>query len=158
MAIHNGVLERLLSPSEVCVTIPAAPEAVFAVLSDPETYPDWLAGAQRIRHVDPDFPQPGATFDHEIGPTEERTVADDTLALVNDPPNRLQLEVHAGPITGVVDFELVGSGDGTEVWFRESATGRMGLAMPLLRGPIRLRNKASLQRLKERFEPLVIPL
>ena len=30
--------------------------------------------------------------------------------------------------------------------------------MPLLRGPIHLRNKGSLERLKQRFEPLIIPL
>jgi hypothetical protein len=30
--------------------------------------------------------------------------------------------------------------------------------MPLLRGPIFLRNKASLEKLRQRFEPLVIRL
>jgi uncharacterized protein YndB with AHSA1/START domain len=153
-----ALIDRLLSPAEVRTTIPASPDAVFAVLSDPTTYPDWLAGAQRIRHVDTAFPAPGSRFDHEVGPTEGATVADDTTALVCDPPHRLQLEVHTGPITGMVDFELTRTSEGTEVRFRESATGRLGMAMPVLRGAIHLRNKASLQRLKQRFEPLVIPL
>jgi uncharacterized protein YndB with AHSA1/START domain len=158
MATPHDLIDRLLSPAEVRMTIAASPEAVFAVLSDPETYPEWLAGAQRIRHVDADFPHPGSGFDHEVGPAEGATVADDTTALVNEPPHRLQLEVHAGPLTGLVDFELIRTDGGTEVRFRESAAGRMGLAMPLLRGPIHLRNKASLDRLRQRLEPLVIAL
>lgn len=152
------MLKRLLSPAEARTTIPASPDAVFAVLSDPETYPEWLTGAQHIRHVDAAFPREGARFDHEVGPTEDATVADDSRSLICDPPHRLQLEVHVGPITGIVDFTLTPTGEGTEVTFRESAVGRLGLAMPLLRGPIHLRNKASLDRLKQRFMPLVITL
>jgi len=152
------LLTRLLSPAEARISIAASPEEVYAVLSDPETYPDWLTGAQRIRHVDADFPREGARFDHEVGPTEEATVADDSKALIDDPPHRLQLEVHAGPVTGLVDFQLHPTGEGTEVVFRESLTGRLGLTMPVLRGPLHARNKASLERLKARFGPLIIPL
>ncbi len=67
MAAKN-VLERLLSPVEVRVTVPAAPEAVFAVLSDPETYPEWLAGAQHIRQVDDRFPRRGRSSTTRSGP------------------------------------------------------------------------------------------
>jgi len=158
MATPRALLQRALSPAEVRTTIPAPPKEVFAVISDPETYPEWLAGAQRIRHVDSDFPKAGATFDHEVGPTEETTVADDTMSLIHDPPHRLQLEVHAGPMSGIADFELLPVKDGTEVRLRESAIGRLGVAMPVLRAAIALRNKGSLERLKKRFEPLVIPL
>jgi uncharacterized protein YndB with AHSA1/START domain len=158
MASPQDLIDRLLSPAEVRVTIAASPEAVFAVVSDPETYPEWLAGAQRIRRREAAFRAPRTRFDHDVGPTEGATVADDTKALVNDPPHRLQLEVQAGPITGVVDFELTRTADGTEVRFREHAEGRMGLVMPFLRGPVHLRNKASLERLRQRLEPLIIPL
>ena len=154
----RNLVERLLSPAEVRLTVPASPEAVFAVLSDPETYPDWLAGAQRIRHVDDAFPAPGAAFDHEVGPTEATTVADDSEAIEVDAPNRLLLEVHAGPVRGMVEFELERTADGTLVTFRESAVGPLGVAMPLIRGPIFLRNRASLERLRQRFAPLVVRL
>ncbi len=157
MASRN-LVERLLSPAEVRLTVPAPPSDVVAVLSDPETYPEWLAGAQNIRHVDDEFPKPGATFDHEIGPTEATTVADDSEAVVVDAPNRLVLEVHAGPARGLVEFELERTADGTLVTFRESALGPLGVAMPLLRGPIFLRNRASLERLRQRFAPLVVRL
>ena len=157
MAPH-ALVQRLLSPAEVRTTIPASQEQVYAVLSDPETYPDWLAGAQRIRHVDASFPRPGTAFDHEVGPAEGVTLADDTRSLVADPPRRLQLEVHAGPVTGIADFQLTPSGAGTEVVLRESFVGRLGLTMPVMRSVIHLRNKGSLERLKQRFEPQVIPL
>jgi uncharacterized protein YndB with AHSA1/START domain len=158
MATPNDLFERLLSPAEVRTTIDAPADAVFAVLSDPETYPEWLAGAQRIRGVDDAFPAAGTSFDHEVGPSDAATVADDTQSLVCDPPHRLQLEVHAGPMTGVVEFELVAAGEGTQVRFRERVTGRLAPAMPLLRGLLHLRNRVSLGRLKQRVEPLVIAL
>ncbi len=154
----NNLVDRLLSPAEVRTVVPASPEAVFEVLSDPETYPEWLAGAQRIRQVDDAFPDPGARFDHEVGPTEGATVADDTTSVMSDPPNRLVLEVHVGPVRGLVEFELERTADGTLVTFRESAAGPPGFAMPMLRGAIFLRNKGSLERLRQRFVPLVVRL
>ena len=39
-------------------------------------------------------------------------------------PHRLELEVHAGPMKGTVEFELERTGDGTLVTFRERVTGR----------------------------------
>jgi uncharacterized protein YndB with AHSA1/START domain len=158
MPSPRRLLTRLLSPAEARITIAAPPADVYEVLSDPETYPEWLAGAQRIRHVDAAFPREGARFDHEVGPSDSVTVADDSRALIDDPPNRLQLEVHVGPVTGLVDFRLRATGEGTEVVFRESVTGRLGLAMPVLRGAIHARNKASLERLKAHLGPLIIPL
>jgi uncharacterized protein YndB with AHSA1/START domain len=157
-ATSHALLRRLLSPAEARVTIPAAPEDVFAVLRDPKTYPEWLAGAQHVRRVDGEFPKPGAAFEHEVGPTEAVTVMDQSESLINDPPNRLQLAVHAGPVDGIVDFQLARTSAGTEVTLRESAVGRLGFAMPLLRMPLHVRNKASLERLKQRFMPLIIPL
>jgi uncharacterized protein YndB with AHSA1/START domain len=157
MASRN-LVERLLSPAEVRLSVPASPEAVFEVLSDPETYPDWLAGAQHIRHVDDRFPAPGTGFDHEVGPTGSTTVADDSEALLADPPHRLVLEVHAGPARGVVEFELERTAEGTLVTLRERAIGPLSAAMPLLRGPLFLRNRSSLERLRQRFEPLVVRL
>ncbi len=153
-----NVLERLRSPAEVRVTVPAPPDAVFAVLSDPTTYPEWLVGAQRIRQVDDDFPSEGSSFDHEVGPGSAVTIADDSEVRVSDAPSRLELEVHAGPLKGVAEFELERLADGTLVTLRERLTGSLEPAMPLLRGPIFLRNRVSLDRLRQRFTPLVVRL
>jgi len=157
MATTN-VLERLRSPAEVRITVPAPPAAVFAVLSDPETYPEWLAGAQHIRRVDDDFPAEGTGFDHEVGPADGVTIADRSEVRTEDSPNRLVLEVQAGPLKGIAEFELERIADGTLVTLRERVTGTLGAAMPLLRGPIFLRNRVSLDRLRQRFTPLVVRL
>jgi uncharacterized protein YndB with AHSA1/START domain len=145
----SQLVARLLAPSEVHVTIPASPEEVYDVLADPETYPSWLAGAQRIRHVDPAFPAPGASFDHEVGPSEEVTVADDSVALRARRPERLDLEVHAGPMTGRVEFHLRPVADGTEVRMREELRGLLRAAMPLVRPFLDVRNRASLANLRD---------
>lgn len=144
------LLARLLAPSEVHLTIPGSREAVFDVIADPETYPSWLAGAQRIRHVDPAFPAPGTSFDHEVGPTEDVTIADDSVALRARRPERLDLEVHAGPVTGRVEFHLRSVADGTEVRMREEVRGLLRAAMPAVRPLLHLRNRASLERLRDR--------
>lgn len=150
MTIDLPFADRLVSPSEVRVDIPLAPEALWDVLADPTTYPEWLAGAQRIRHVDSAFPTPGTTFDHEVGPSHEVTVADDTRALASHRPDRLDLEVHAGPMQGIVEFHLRAAPGGTELRMREMPIGPIRAAMPLLRPLLYLRNKASLARLRNR--------
>jgi hypothetical protein len=66
--------------------------------------------------------------------------------------------VHAGPLKGIAEFELERTGDGTLVTFRERLTGTMEAAMPFARAPIFLRNKASLDKLRKRFEPLIVRL
>lgn len=138
------------SPIEVWAELPAPVEDVYDVLADPETYPAWLIGAQRIRSVDPDFPRPGSEFQHSVGPAPEASVDDRTRALEADRPHRLDLEVHAGPFHGVVDFELHRSAAGTsEVCLRESATGALALLTPLLRPIVYARNGRSLRRLAD---------
>jgi uncharacterized protein YndB with AHSA1/START domain len=146
-----NAVARLLSPSEVHLTIPESPEPVYDVIADPETYPSWLAGAQRIRQVDPAFPAPGTGFDHEVGPTDEVTVADDSVSLKARRPERLDLEVHVGPMTGKVEFHLRPEGAGTEVCMREEAQGLFRAAMPLLRMVLHARNRASLERLRDKL-------
>lgn len=150
MTIDLPLVDRLTSPAEVRVTIPLEPEAVWDILADPTTYPDWLAGAQRIRHVDSEFPKAGTKFDHEVGPAEEVTVADDTRSLGAHRPDRLDLEVHAGPMQGIVEFHLQAATGGTEVRMREMPIGAFRAAMPVLRPLLYLRNKGSLERLRAR--------
>ena len=60
----------------------AAPiERVFEVVSDPRTYPDWLVGAQEIRSVDEDWPQPGSRFHHRVGLVGPLTIPDSTSSV-----------------------------------------------------------------------------
>jgi uncharacterized protein YndB with AHSA1/START domain len=139
---------RLRSPVEVQGHLPARPARVFEAISDPTTYPEWLVGAQRIRRVDPSFPEPSARFEHSVGPSARATLDDDTRSLVTEEPHRLVLEVYLGPMTGIVDFRLRGEGDGARMVFRERPSGRAAALTPILRPMLYARNVVSLRRLR----------
>ena len=142
----------LLAPSQARTEVPATPEEVWDVISDPTTYPDWLVGAQRIRAVDPSFPDPGSEFQHSVGPTEGTTVDDSTEATHADPPYRLGLEVHAGPFVAAVELLVLPSPKGSEIRFSERPLGRWRVLTPVLRPALHARNAESLRRLEQLLE------
>jgi uncharacterized protein YndB with AHSA1/START domain len=142
----------LRSSVEARTEVAASPAEVWAVISDPTTYPDWLVGAQRIRGVDPAFPQPGSEFQHSVGATKGTTVDDRTEATEADPPHRLGLEVHAGPFTADVELLVLPSPDGSEIRFSERPKGPWRLLTPVLRPVLHARNAESLRRLSNRLD------
>jgi uncharacterized protein YndB with AHSA1/START domain len=146
------VLDRLFSPVEARTTVALQREVAFRTIADPCTYPRWLLGAQRIRRVDPDFPAPAAEFEHSVGPSEAATVDDSSEVLVADPPRRLDLAVHVGPVAGDVTFLLEPSGRGTTITLRERPTGPLAVLTPLLRPMLYARNRWSLHRLRRLLE------
>ena len=112
------------SPVEVQAELPASPEEVYGLLADPESYPAWLVGAERIQ-VCAALPAP-------------------------DPPHHLDLEVRAGPFHGVVDVAIDPGPAGTSrVCFRECATGPFAVFTPLFRPILYARNGYSLRRLAD---------
>ena len=116
------------SPVEIHQLIDASRDDVFNVLANPETYPDWLVGAQRIRAVDDSFPQPGAKFDHSVGPAEPATVDDRTEVLEAHGHRKLVLAVHAGPFHGEVEFDLRKRGETTTEVVMPRTSDGAGLA------------------------------
>jgi uncharacterized protein YndB with AHSA1/START domain len=146
------VLDRLLSPVEARTTVALGRDDVFRTIADPRTYPDWLVGAQRIRRVDPAFPAPATEFEHSVGPADGATVDDSSEVLVADPPRRLDLAVHVGPLDGDVTFLLEESAGRTTVILRERPTGRLAALTPLLRPALFARNRWSLHRLRRLLE------
>lgn len=134
--------------SEVRRTIHAPPEAVWAALADPTTYPRWLIGAQAIRATDEGFPAPGREFHHEVGPGPAMALQDRTTAVHASPPSELTLEVRARPFfEGIVRFRLLPVRAGTELVLAEEPVGRTRFLAPLLRPLIEARNARSLARL-----------
>jgi uncharacterized protein YndB with AHSA1/START domain len=127
----------------------ATPEHVFAAIADPRTYPDWLVGAQHIRGVDADFPQPGSVFHHSVGPTDDATVDDISEVLAVDPPRALVLRVHVGRLRGVVELAVRPTATGSEVRLRETPSGLGRVVMPLVRPLLYGRNARSLQNLED---------
>ena len=126
------------------------PEAIFDLLLDPQTYPDWLVGAQDIRGVDDDWPSPGSRFHHRVG-VGPLTIADSTVIEALDPPTLLVLRARARPAgTARVTIRLEPSGEGgTDVEMVEVPVGgpAQWLHNPLLDAAITARNRKSLRAL-----------
>ncbi len=130
--------------------IPASPERVFAVLSDPSSYADWVVGSDIIRDADPGWPAVGTRFHHRVG-WGPLKVNDHTEVIASDPPRRLELHAKARPLgTASVVMELEPRDGGTLVTMTEDAGDRFtalvffGLTHLLVRG----RNVESLRRLE----------
>ncbi len=148
---------RLWGPVEARTEVGVAPEAVYEVIADPTTYPDWLVGAQRIRAVDPEFPKPGSEFEHSVGPAKAVTVDDSTEATGSDPPHRLDLHVRAGAFRADVRLLVTPNAAGSEVRFLEVPSGPWRALTPVLRPVLHARNAESLRRLAGYVEALRAP-
>jgi hypothetical protein len=129
--------------------------AAFAVLSDPETYPRWLVGAQAIRSVDASWPQPGSKFHHVVGFGPVR-IPDNTEVLdIDDAERVLRLKVRARPlISAVATFRVIGSAERCVITLQEEPTLRVvgNLVRPLMDPATHVRNHRSLRRLGDVFE------
>lgn len=126
------------------------PAEVWAVLSDPWRFADWVVGAKTIRAVDADWPAPGSRFHHRFG-FGPFTIDDSTVLEALDPERRMVLRARARP-TGVarVTIDLQPTGDGgTDVQMEEHAVSGVARVLdgPVLRALVVARNQRSLQRL-----------
>lgn len=129
----------------------ASPSDVFAVLADPQTYPDWLIGASEIRDVDNNWPSPGAKFHHLVG--IKPFVLPDSTEVIDVEPNRhLKLRVRTRPfVVADVTFELVGNDDRCVITFTEEPAFRpLGdLVQPFVDPLLHARNHRTLVRLEK---------
>ncbi|MFL5898812.1 MAG: SDR family NAD(P)-dependent oxidoreductase [Solirubrobacterales bacterium] len=137
------------------VHIDATPEQVFAVLSDPYRYPEWVVGATGVRDHDEEFPAVGSRFHHEVG-TWPVGVKDHTEVVEFDPPHRLVLRAKARPLgTAVIELDLQESAGGTELGLVECPGDRLTslvAANPVFDMALRVRNAEALARLKRLVE------
>jgi uncharacterized protein YndB with AHSA1/START domain len=128
-------------------------EKVFEVISDPTTYPDWLAGAKEIRSVDDDWPKAGSRFHHTVGLFGVLKVNDSSEVLEIEPPVRLALEVRVRPFgRGRAEFRLAPAGthegaERTSIVMAEEPIGPVKVFAPLLDPTIEARNRTSLNAL-----------
>lgn len=128
------------------------PDAVFAVLSDPWRFADWVVGAKCIRGVDDNWPAPGSRFHHRFG-AGPFTIDDSTVLEEIEAPRHLVLRARARP-TGVarVRLDLVGTSDGgTDIEMEEYPVSGMARRIdnPVLEAFVVVRNRRSLRRLAE---------
>ncbi len=136
-------------------TIPKTRDVVFAVLTDPETYPHWLIGARDIRSVDDRWPEVGSRFHHRVGLVGPLKVADTSEVLDIEPGRRLSLEVRARPFgRGRATFELADDVDesgstATKLELDEVPLGMLTALTPVLAPLTAARNKRSLDLLAD---------
>jgi hypothetical protein len=134
-----------------CREIDAPPSEVFAVLSDPQTYPEWLLGAANIREVDHNWPSPGSKFHHTVG-MRPLALADVSVVTDVEPDRSLDMNVRARPLVlAEVSFRIIGDGDRCMVSFEEEPSLRLigNLVRPLIDPLTHLRNHHSLRNLEQ---------
>lgn len=101
--------------------VDAAIETVFAVLSHPRTYDEFVVGTKRIRRFDPRWPEVESVFHHTLG-VGPLILRDLTRVLGVSEPDRLVLRAQIRPFSvNCVTFTLRPQGDGTEVEVEEHA-------------------------------------
>src|SRR3954454_10647301 len=137
------------------VHIDAVPEDVFAVLSDPNRYPEWVVGASDVSDHDPGFPAVGSRLHHKIR-ARPLNLKDHTEVVEVDPPRRIVLRAKARPLgTAVIEIDLEESAGGTELALNEHPGDRLtGLVAgnPIVDTALRVRNAEGLARLKRLVE------
>jgi uncharacterized protein YndB with AHSA1/START domain len=129
----------------------ASPEQIFAVLSDPDAYGDWVVGSDFIRDADEGWPAVGTRFHHRVsfGPIK---IDDHTEVIAVDEPERLQLKAKVRPLgTASVTLTLQRHGDATLVTMIEDAGDAVTKLVfnPLTHLLVRGRNVESLRRLEQ---------
>jgi uncharacterized protein YndB with AHSA1/START domain len=141
-----------MAENQIVVDLPR--ERVFAVLSDPGSYSEWVLGAKDVRDADSTWPAPGSLLHHSSG-AGPLTIDDSTEVLECEPPRRLLLLARLGPV-GAFRVELLLDEDGegrTTVTMREEPEdGVVQIVGPVGDAVGAVRNKLSLRSLKKLAE------
>jgi uncharacterized protein YndB with AHSA1/START domain len=152
MAIGGGGRVRKQKASNNTTVVDLPIDEAFDLVTDASSYPEWLVGAQEIRHVDAGWPAVGTSFAHRIGFGPVRVPGSTTVREL-ERPNRFVLAAGMGPLgEATVRFELRPSGTGTEVTVLErpaAGLARLGwnIARPVLFLVLWGRNEVSLSKL-----------
>jgi uncharacterized protein YndB with AHSA1/START domain len=135
--------------TEVRRHVAAAPEAVFATMSDAWLMPAWVVGNTHIRGVEAEWPAPGSRMHHRIGPWPF-SVSDSTTIIECEPPHRLVLQARAYPLGQLrIELAVEPNGDGSLVRMAEVATHGVWriFDFALFRRLLAARNRECLARL-----------
>jgi uncharacterized protein YndB with AHSA1/START domain len=132
----------------------APPEAVYAVLEDPQSYAHWVVGASKTRKADSEWPQPGTKFHHTQG-FFGIGLPDNTEVVTATKPRHLVLKARIRPFAvNKVEMRLHRSGAGTAVTMVEYPVGGIAhkVSNPVIDFALHLRNIESLRRLRKMAE------
>jgi hypothetical protein len=117
-------------------------------LADGYSYADWVVRTSNIRHVDEDWPAPGARIHHSVGIWP--ALIDVTTVRYCEPLRRLVLDAHGGPLGRArVTLTLRDRLDGCRIEMSEAVSGGLGglLPAPLCAAALVPRNGESMRRL-----------
>jgi uncharacterized protein YndB with AHSA1/START domain len=134
--------------------VDAPPDAVFEVLSDPDSYGHWVVGASRTRKADSDWPKPGSKFHHTQG-FFGIGLPDNTEVVASRRPRQLVLHARIRPFAvNKVEMRLRKSGRGTNVTMIEYPVAGIAHKVnnKLIDVALHLRNVESLRRLRKMAE------
>jgi hypothetical protein len=147
--------------SEVERVIHASPQRVFAELRDGWGYVGWVVGANHVRDVEANWPQPGTRIHHKVG-SWPAVIADNTESLEYEPDRRLRLKARGWPFgEAIVEIEARpepadagAAAPSAVVVMREAPYAGPGrwVDNPALRWVLKRRNVESLRRLADRAE------
>lgn len=137
------------------ITCHVAPEEVFAALSHPPRYADFVVGTKSVRWFDPRWPEAGAAFHHSLGLVVP-IIRDRTESLDVKVPVRLALSTRLRPLgTNETTFSLTATDAGTLVELEERPVAGPA-AVPVLASVVDrllwLRNGVVLRRLRTLVE------
>jgi uncharacterized protein YndB with AHSA1/START domain len=132
------------------ISIAAAPERVFEVLSNPAAFARWVPDTRTVRDATADWPADGSWFEYVAG-LPGLALTDRATVRRSRPAELLELHIRARPFAPVrVTIELAAEREGTRVRLIEEPAHRVlrVLIGPLGHAIIRLRNLEALRRLK----------
>ncbi len=132
------------------IRVAAAPEDVFAVLAEPDSYGHWVVGSREIRDADAAWPAVGSAFHHTVG-VPPLLARDSTSVLECAPPSLLKLHARASWLgAAMVTLRMYPDGAGTRVVMIEDPGSTLTRIIwnPLLHAAVRMRNARGLKRLK----------
>ncbi|ROO88667.1 polyketide cyclase/dehydrase/lipid transport protein [Actinocorallia herbida] len=132
---------------DVYIEVPR--ERVWRVLATGTAYAEWVVGTREVRSVDPAWPAVGAElhFTAGYGPW---ALHDRTVVRVSRPPERLELEIHAGRFGTIrAALQLIEWGAGTVVVLDEHPLRGIGATLhsPTTELFLNLRNRLALDNL-----------
>jgi carbon monoxide dehydrogenase subunit G len=141
------------------IDIAAAPEVVWSVLADAETYGEWVVGTRKIVSADDRWPEPGASLEYELG-VGPLTVSDRTTVIESEPPHMLLLRAELRRFgSAAIRVALEGvDGQTRVVMDEEPVDGVVGaIHTRLTDAALKRRNDAALQRLRRLAESRAWP-
>ena len=133
----------------VCISTPAAPSAVYAVLCNGWYYSNWVVGTSHMRAVDADWPAVGSRLHHASG-VWPLVARDESVVEEAYTDRRLVLIAKGRPFGQArVVLEIEADGPGSRITLTETPTAGPGkwLHSPAAEALLARRNTEALSRL-----------